>query len=183
MFDTWQKVIASALEDGTALTGTTAASILPATAKVTIPGNFLRVGSKLRVRASGRISNIVTTPGTLTLDVRLGGVVAFDGGAMQLNAVAKTNVTWLLDAMLTCRVIGNGTTGKLLGTGFWASESVVGSAVPGTGGSGVLLLPASAPAVGTGFDSTADLVLDLFGKFSLSGNSLTLHDYEVSSRN
>lgn len=179
----WHELLAEAKEDGTALTGTTAASILPATAKISLPANFLEVGRKLRLRASGRISNIVTTPGTLTLDARLAGVVAFDGGAMQLNAVAKTNVTWLLDMLLTCRAAGNGTIAKVIGTGMWTSESVVGSAVPGTGGSGSLLLPASAPAVGTGFDSTAAVSVDLFGKFSLSGNSLTLHDYELVSLN
>jgi hypothetical protein len=67
--------------------------------------------------------------------------------------------------------------------GFWSSESVVGSPVPGTGGSGQLALQASTPVVGTGFDSTVANVIDLTATFSLTGNSITLHDYALESMN
>jgi hypothetical protein len=180
---TWQETLISATGDGSAVTGTTATSLLPSAAKLVLPANYSEVGRMLRLRAAGRISNIVTTPGTLTLDVRFGSAIVFDGGAMQLNAVAKTNVTWVLEADLVIRAIGSGTAANLLGTGKWTSESVVGSPVPGTGGSGSLLLPASAPAVGAGYDSTATQQVDLFAKFSLTGNSITLHHYTLESLN
>lgn len=183
---TWQESLIVSEVDGTALTGTAAASIIPPAARFTLPANFMDVGKALRVTAKGRVSNIVTTPGTLTLDVRMGptsNIIVFNGGAMQLNAVAKTNVSWIFDAMLTCRTIGNGTVATLFGIGQWTSESVVGSALPSAGGSGTLLCPASAPAAGTGFDSTVAMVADMFGVFSLTGNSLTTHEYLLESLN
>ena len=88
-----------------------------------------------------------------------------------------------MEADLTVRAIGSGTAANLLGIGQWTSESVVGSPVPGSGGSGTLLCPASAPAVGSGFDSTAAQVIDLFATFSLTGNSITCHEYAFESLN
>ncbi len=177
------ELIARADSAGTAVTGTSAASLLPASAKAILPGNLLRVGQRFRLRASGIVSNIVVTPGTLTLDVRMAGVVAFDGGAVQLNAVAKTNVTWELDVSLAVVSIGDGTLATIRGTGKWTSESVVGSPLPSVGGAGVALLPAASPAAGTGFDSTAAVSVDLFAKFSLTGNSIQALDYELISLN
>jgi hypothetical protein len=181
----WAESLITAETDGPALSGTAAASILPTGAKYVLPNNFFDVGKKLRLHMWGRVSNIVTTPGTLTLDVRLNTtpIIVFTGGAMQLNAVAKTNVSWEAIISLTCRAIGNGTTANLMGEGRWTSESVVGSPLPSAGGSGSLLMPASAPAVGTGFDSTAANQVDVFGTFSLTGNGLTLHQYVLESLN
>jgi len=181
---TWQETLVQAQSDGTAVTGTAEGSLLPGQAKFTLPANFLDyVGKTLRIRASGRISNIVTTPGTLTLRVKFGSIIVATSSAMQLNAVAKTNVTWWLEWALTARTIGATTTATFMHTGVWTSESVVGSAVPGTGGSGSLLIPASAPAVGTGFDSTVANAIDLAAIFSLTGNSIQLHQYALESIN
>ena len=184
----YQEMLVALQVDGVAVTGTTptslfGTSVTAAAAKYTLPAGVLQIGSVLRVTAKGRISNIVTTPGTLTLDVRFGSVIVFNGGAMQLNAVAKTNVSWIFDAMLTVRAIGSGTTANLLGIGQWTSESVVGSPLPSVGGSGTLLCPASAPAVGTGFDSTAAQLVDLFAAFSLTGNSIACHEYGLELMN
>jgi hypothetical protein len=93
--------------DGTALTASTTATSLLAAPKLTIPANYLsRVGQSVVVIAAGRVSNIVTTPGTLTLDLRFGATVVANGGAMPLNTTAKTNVSWLLWWVLTLRAIG-----------------------------------------------------------------------------
>lgn len=183
----WQELLVSAFGDGTAVTGTAEASLLPGQAKYNIPANWLDyAGKKLRVKAAGRISNIVTTPGTLTLRFKLGptsNITAAASSAMQLNAVAKTNVTWLLDWEFDVRSIGSGTAATLMHIGMWTSESVVGSAVPGSGGSGSLLIPASAPAVGTGFDSTVANIADLTAQFSLTGNSIQVHQYSLEALN
>ncbi len=183
----WQETLVSAFSDGTAVTGTAEASLLPGQAKYTIPANWLDyAGKKLRIRAAGRISNIVTTPGTLTLRFKLGptsNIVVAASSAMQLNAVAKTNVTWVLDWALDLRSVGSGTAAAFMHTGIWQSESVVGSPVPGTGGSGQLMIPASAPAVGTGFDSTVANVSDLTAQFSLTGNSIQVHQYALEAMN
>ena len=185
--NTWVELISFDQADGTALnTSTTPTSLLPPSAKFTLPANhFNYVGKKLRIRAAGRISNIVTTPGTLTLDFRLGSVVAFNGGAIALNIVAKTNVTWIFEAELEARAIGSGTSAALLGIGKFMSESVIGSPAPSAGGSGLLLLPSSAPANGSGFDSTAAQQIDMFGTWSISNaaNSIQLHQFSLESLN
>jgi|SRR2546428_3740083 len=179
----WQETLITQQVDGTALANsTTATSLLAPAAKFTLPANYMAIGRTLRVTARGRISNIVTTPGTITLDVRFGSVVVFNGGAVSMNITAKTNVTWDFEAILTCRAIGASTSANMLGIGSFQSESIVGSAA---GIAGEALLPASAPAAGTGFDSTAAQVVDLFGTFSVAnaGNSIQSHLYTLESLN
>lgn len=183
----WVETYASANADGTALTNTiTATSIIPTSAKSTLPSFYFdAIGKALRIRASGRISTVVTTPGTLTLDVRFGSVIVFNGGAISLNTTAQTNATWMLDAILTCRTIGSGTSATMLGVGRFASRAVIGSAAAAAGGVGTWLLPDTAPAAGTGFDSTASQAIDLFATWSVASasNSITLHQLLVESLN
>lgn len=184
----WQETLINANVDGTALTAsTTPTSILPATAKLPLPPHFFRIGKMIKIAAAGRVSNIVTTPGTLTLDVRMGptsNIVVANGGAMSLNIVAKTNVPWYLEWVLTCRAVGNSTSANLMHQGLWTSESVIGSGVPTAGGAGTHLLPNAAPAVGTGFDSTVSMVVDLFGTWSLNNaNSIQVHQFRIEDLN
>lgn len=175
-------------EDGTALaSSTTATSILPASRKFTLPSYFFdNIGKSLRLRASGRISTVVTTPGTLTLEVRFGSIVVASSGAMSLNTTAQTNVNWSLDWMLTCRAIGASTSANLMHQGTWESHAVIGSAAPTAGGAGQHMIPYNAaPAVGTGFDSTAAQTVDLFATWSISNaaNSIQLHMASLDALN
>lgn len=184
---TWQETLVWGTSDGTALANsTTATSIIPASAKFVVPAGFVNfVGKTFRVTAKGRISNIVTTPGTLTLDFRLSNTVVFNGGAMQINAVAKTNVTWWFEAEIVCRAIGS--TGNFLGIGQFTSEAVVGAGTGAAGstGNGTLNCPATAPAVGNNVDLTTALTADLFATWSIanSGNSIQVHNYKLESLN
>jgi hypothetical protein len=179
---TWQETLVVAEVDGTALTNsTTPTSIIPAAARYTLPANYLDVGRSLRVTLKGRVSNLVTTPGTLTLEVRLGSVIAFTSGAIQLSATAHTNVSLHTDIVLTCRAIGGGTTANLMGTGELTTEGIGTTANQAP----TALLPVSAPAVGTGFDSTAAQILDVFATFSIASasNSIQIHQYILESMN
>lgn len=187
---TWQETLIAAQSDGVAVTNTTTAtSLLGGTgtgashAKVTLPANFFYTGRVLKITAMGRISTVVTTPGTLTLDIRMGAVVAANGGAMTLSITAKTNVGWWLEWILTCRAIGSGTTTNLMHQGMWTSEAAGATTVVGEAKS--LLLPASAPAVGTGFDGTAAQTVDLFATWSVANasNSILLHQYKIEALN
>ncbi len=184
--NSFYEVLITSQIDGTALTAsTTPTSIIPPAARFTLPSNFFAIGKKLRVKASGRITT-VTTPGNLTLDVRLGAsTVIFNGGATALNATVQTNQTWELEVDLTCRSIGNSTLATILGTGKWTSRaSLNGPAVGTTTGVGVVLLPDTAPVVGTGFDSTVTNVVDLFATFGTNNaNSIQVHQYSLESLN
>jgi hypothetical protein len=177
----------ASLADGAALTNsTTPTSLLPAIAKPTLPANYLFAGKMFRVRATGRISTVVTTPGTLTLDLRFGSVAVFSSGAMTLNTTAQTNTPWIYDALLTVRAVGSGTSANVLGQGLWTSHAVIGASAIGTAGAASQIMPYNAaPAVGTGFDSTAASTVDLFATWSVANaaNSITCHQFIIEDLN
>lgn len=180
----WQETLITATADGTQiLNSTTQASIIPAAAKFTLPANhFNMVGKRIRMAASGRISNVVTTPGTLLFQVLFGATAVFNNGAaaFALNIVAKTDVSWWMELMMTCRAIG--TAANLFGQLNFTSESVVGAPA---GAASSAMIPLSAPAVGSNFDSTLAQVVDLQAKFSVATatTALTLHQYTLESLN
>lgn len=178
--NSWGQTLVTAQTDGPALTNNAAASALPGAARFTFPANLLKIGDKFQVKASGRISCVVTTPGTARFDWRWGSAIVFDSQAMNLNTTAQTNVPWWFDLEVTCRAIGNSTTATLFGMGIFTSPAVVGSPAVSAGGSGILVLPNSgAPAVGAGFDSTVSNVIDFFFTQTVATGSMTLHEYEI----
>jgi hypothetical protein len=176
----WVQTIITAQAAGAALSNSAvAASILPSQAKFTLPTNTIDViGKMLRIKAQCDVSNIVTTPGTLTLDIRFGGTVVFTSGAIQLNTTANTTLPVSYEIILTARSVGSAAT--LMGQG-WAMG------VPlGTGAAvGVVPLPATAPAVGTSFDSTAVQQIDHFATFSIAnaGNLIQLQQFSIELMN
>jgi hypothetical protein len=181
---TWQETLVTAQVDGATLTAAAAATCIPAAAKITLPNNYFYIGRQILITATGRISCAVTTPGTARFDVRVGGTVAFDSQAINLNIVAKTTVGWWLEMLLTCRAIGSGSATTLMGQGTWQSEAVIGSPAVTAGGNGSVMLPYNAaPAVGTGFDNTLANTLDMFFTQTVATGSMTLHQYKVISLN
>lgn len=180
---TWVETLITSQVDGPILTAAAAATAIPAAAKITLPNNYFEIGRSLRITASGKISSLITTPGTARFDVRLGGTVVFDSLAILLDTVAgHTNVGWWLEILLTCRAIG--ATANLMGQGKWTSEDILG--VPATAPKGVLtaMLPwNSAPAVGGNFDNGLANTLDLFFTQTVATGSLTVLQYAVESMN
>ncbi len=186
----WQETLVSAQLDGPQLLNTvTQASILPAQAQYTLPANYFKyVGQMLKITAQGRISCVVTTPGTVLYQVLFGATAVYNNGAaaMNLNVVAKTDVAWWLEILMTVRTMsftGTAATATLMCQGQWSSEAVVGSPLPSAGSSGTLFIPASAPAVSPTFDPTASQKIDLQAKFSVATatTAMTLHQYKVES--
>lgn len=145
------------------------------------------MGGQIQVEAVLGLSNIVTTPGTMNFQVKIGTVIAFDTGAIILTTTAHTTLPLYLKILLTCRSIGNGVLTTLMGQamlqGTMIQQSGAAAADPVGGGS--VMAPATAPAVGTGFDNTASTnTLDFFGGFSISnaGNGMQVQQYAVTSR-
>lgn len=179
---TWREALIIGQGDGPTLTAAAAASCIPTHAKITLPqGYFERIGQGFKVSIAGRISCVVTTPGTARFDVRLGGTVIYDSGALNLNVVAKTTVPFWFEAWLTARTIG--TAGNFMGVGRFMSEAVVGAPVNTAGGNGVLMCPVGAPAVGSNVDMTTALSVDMFFTQTVATGSLTVHQYLVESLN
>jgi hypothetical protein len=170
--------------DGATLTAAAAASMIPAAAKFTLRPNYFDViGKALRIRAHGRISCAITTPGTARFDVRFGGTVVFDSLAIALaTPEAYTDKPWFLEVLLTCRAIG--ATGNLMGVGIWISHNIVGA--PATMPKGALSAPLpwnAAPAVGGNFDTTASQQVDVQFTQTVATGSLICHQYMLESLN
>lgn len=177
----------SGTTDGAAITAASRTSCLPAATgspKLALPSGLIAENQMYALRAFGRISCVVTTPGTARFDLSLGGVVVFDTGAINLNIVAKTNVTWWLDVLLAVRARGGGTSALLFGIGTWTSEAVIASPTAATGGNGVVTVPYNtAPVVGGGFDSTQANPIDFSFTQTVATGSMTLHGFSLALQN
>lgn len=189
---TWQETLVISQGDGAAIANSsTQTSLLPTQARWTLPSNyFSEIGKTIRIKAAGRISTLVTSPGNIQFFVCLGTVATpinvFSSGSTALNAVAQNNASWDLEVFLTCRAVGSGTSANLIGVGKWISRASLNApAAASTTGVGSVLLPDTAPAIGTGFDSTITNIVDLQSQFSVanSSNSIQLHTYTLESMN
>jgi len=183
---TFQEVLSWAIGDGPVLTAAARASCLPTANVYTLPNNFFTVGKKVRIRAMGRISCAVTTPGTARFDVAFDGTANGDSGALNLNIVAKTTVPWWLEIVGTCRTVGNAALGTIFWFGYFQSEAVIASPLPTVGGNGSLLFThggVGATAVGAGFDTTAAHAVDLRFTQTVATGSLTLQEYSLEAMN
>jgi hypothetical protein len=185
------------IQDGPALnTYTTAKSVFGTTTdaagqvRFTTPGggSFWFPGKCLKLTAVGDLSNIVTTPGTVTFEFRTGptsNIVAWTSGAIQLSTTAHTSLPFWLEVILTCQAVGPGTLTKLMGQGRITSICTVNTNVADSVANTLptLLLPNTTPAQGTGFDSSAASLLDLFVGFSISnaGNGVRIRQFALEA--
>jgi hypothetical protein len=168
-------------------TFTVAKSVINATNLVALLPNTLYVGKKYRVTVRGALSNIVTTPGTVTFQIMMGAIVVWTSGPIQLNATAHTLLPFNLVVDLRCDSIGAGVAAKFLGMGILQGIqfTLTAGQVDAVNTAGAFAVPATAPAVGTGFDSTIQNLLDFWTGFSISnaGNGVQLYDYMVEELN
>lgn len=184
---TWNETIVMGATDGPTLTAAARASCIPTASRIVLPNNFFYIGRALRVRLGGRISCVVTTPGTARFDICMGSAgttIVYDTGALNLNIVAKVNVPFLFDVTLVCRAVGTSTSTTFFPLGgTFQSEAVVGAALPSAGTNGILLAPVATPAVGAGMDNTAASALDVFFTQTVGTGSMTVHTYQVDVLN
>jgi len=183
---TWRETLIVASTDGTTLTAAAAATCIPATARFTLPANYWTIGRQLKITASGRISSVITTPGTARFDIRMGAAgntVVFDSLAILLDTVAAhTTVGWYLEILMTCRAIG--TAANFMGQGKWTCEDILGTPAAAPKGSLTAILPwNAAPAVGGNFDSTVTNIVDMFFTQTVATGSMTLHQYSAVACN
>jgi hypothetical protein len=185
---TWIEVLTAMEVAGSALNNyTTAVTVLPPQNLYTFPANYFETGKLLRITVMGSISNIVTTPGTIVFQVIIGGVVVFTTGNIQLNATAHTTLPFTLEILLTCRAVGNGTLANFLGMARLNGVMFTKTAgqTDGANSETIIQAPVTAPAVGTGFNSTIAAILDFFVGFSIAnaGNQIQVQQYVVEALN
>ena len=178
MLPSFPLLLAASTADSTALTNSTVATtILAGSGLATMAATTLQVGSTIKILMRGRISTLATTPGTLTLDVRLNGVVISALGALSLNISAQTNASWEAEFLVSIRALGTGTSANALVTMRFTSRALLGSVAVASGGDMVILMPDTGPAVGPGFDSTSAMPINVFGTWSTASasNSILTH--------
>lgn len=168
---TFQETLVAQSVTGTDFaTFTTAKTVVPATDLITLPANWFYIGRALRISILGGISNIVTTPGLINFQVKIGSVAAFDTGNIQLNATAHTKLPFWVEILMTCRAIGVTTSANCMGQAvcFGKMFTVTAAQTDGANSNTVIMAPATAMAVGTGFDSTIANILDIWAGFTIS---------------
>ena len=171
-------LLASASADSTALTNsTTATTVLAPSGIATMPAGALQVGSTLKLLLRGRISTLTAAPGTLTFDMRIGGIVISSLGALALNVTAQVNAIYELELLAVIRALGTVTAANAMVTGRFTSRALVGSVVPANGGDMIIVIPDTAPVVGPGFDSTISMPVNVFATWSIASasNSIQTH--------
>jgi hypothetical protein len=171
-------------------TYTTAKTIINQQDLYSLYPGFWTLGKKIRVTAHLAISNIVTTPGTITFQVMLGSIAVWTSGAIQLNATAHTLLPAKLVVDLTCQLTNTtvgGAIAKLMGQGVLTGVMFTKTAgqVDGVNSETIINVPVTAPALGTAFDSTISQILDFFVAFSISnaGNGVQIAQYDVEFLN
>lgn len=187
----WNQAVVSQRAAGTLFnTFTTAKTVINQQDLYSFPPNFFQIGQRLRITVNMAISNIVTTPGTVTFQVMLGSIVVFTTGAIQLNATAHTLLPARLVVDLVCQLANTGVGGviaKFMGTGVLTGVmfTLTAAQVDNINDPGAFPAPATAPALGTAFDGTISQTLDFWAGFSISnsGNGIQVADYCVEILN
>ena len=166
-------------------TYTTTKSVINASDVLPFPANFFTLGKKIKIEITGGLSNIITTPGTYTPSVRLGGNSVAEPAAIQMTTTANTLANWICQIWLEVQVAG--AAAQFMHS--WLIQSINTCNVGGSGanlaaGTGLMSGP-NPPALGTAFNATTALNLDFFNGFSISngGNGIQIRQYRVFSEN
>ena len=88
----WEELLFAAIADATQISNSTAETIMVPDRN--IPSGWWEQGRTLQAKLKGSLSNVVTTPGTLTVRARYGGVggtLLVASAAVALNVAAQTN--------------------------------------------------------------------------------------------
>jgi hypothetical protein len=165
---------------GTAVAATTTETSLLtgpcATGLWAMPINFYALpGQVVRIYASGRVSTPAATQGNLTFKVKIGSVAVATSPTF-VSLASQTTITWELNWLLNLTAVGDGTTATFMHTGNFLSALVSATNLNN-------LIPATAPANGTGFNSASAATQDLTVTWSnaTAGNTITLHQYLLES--
>lgn len=174
-------LLSAAKGDGNAIAATTTKTSLltgsAATGIAAVPANWFQDHTALYIRAAGRLSTPAATQGNITFQVAYGGVDVAVTPTF-VNLASLTNITWILDWHLLIRAVGGGTSASIMHTGYLHSANVSATNL-------VNLIPATAPAVGTGFSTLAASNMDLTCQWSnaTAGNTIQLHMCSIWIKN
>jgi hypothetical protein len=173
---TYVETLDSLIADGTQISNSTTETIV--CPDFSIPAFYMVPQKTIQIIAFGVASNVVTTPGTLTIRVRWGGVggtLLLASSAIGLDTTAHTGGMWYLDASITCRTAG--ATGTFMSGGRLDFYDVLSSTAAN-------LLPSLLCSTGTPggananaavtVDTTTAKLLSVTAQFSVATNPTNL---------
>jgi hypothetical protein len=155
---------------GTQILNTTSETIICPDFTFGANDNRLYQGAAFNIRCWFDVSNVVTTPGTLTLRVRWGGVagtILATTGAITLSSTARSNYSGSIDADLVWRSIGTAGSAICMGRVTLDDVPVAADSVP----QGIYLMTAggpNVPAVVSSLTTAAATALSVTAQFSVN---------------
>lgn len=134
----------------------------------TLNPGFFSPGKTLRIRGSGVYSTTTTAPGTLNIQVKLGGTTISSTTATSLQT-SQLNQPWVLSYTLTC--LSSGASGTVIGNNFFAIYNT---------STTIEAWPMTMAATKT-IDTTASLSVSVTATFSVasSSNSITQSNLQI----
>lgn len=177
----WSETIVWATANGTTNTSGAEAIMFP---NVTIPANYMQDGRSIRITAMFKFSNVVTTPGTITIRLRWGGVagtILAQTSGIALNTTAQTDIMGRIIIEVTTRI--NGSSGSLLAMGMVELAQQLAASnnqqnFMGSAGGASTNTPAAVTV-----DLTADTALSLTYASTVATGSCTGMNYYIESLN
>lgn len=172
----WDELVYEQVGNGPTLTAAAEALLVQ---DLTFQPQYMVARRIIGLRLFGKASNAVTTPGTLTIRVRWGGLagtVLMASAALTQNVIVQTDKTWVADIDIQC--ITDGATGTFLTCGKMSRGNQAAAAVADI--TPDLLPPASLAPVTV--DTTILKLLSITAQPSLGTASITCMGYQVFSR-
>lgn len=161
---TWEETVSSLTIDGTQILNTVTETIMvPNFVWPNSGPQALYVGKQVKWTMYGRVSTVVTTPGTIIFRMRWGGVAGtllVTSKAQRPKITVSTNMAGWLQMEMTCRSIG--ATGSVFAMGQCSLANTIGDAAA----AGEIVWP-DAPAAVT-IDTTAASALTPTIQFSVA---------------
>jgi len=118
LFQFARRLVYSQTTDGPTVTANATESLI--TNDIVFNPDSLKVGDVIKATLCGKVSNAVTTPGTLRLRARLGaasltGTTIADSGTMLQNTAVQTDKAWRWEQYWAIRAAG--TSGSIISIG------------------------------------------------------------------
>jgi hypothetical protein len=170
----WVEPMETIIADGVQVSNTVTETII--CPDFNIPAFYMAPGRSFRFWAFGVMSNVITTPGTLIMRVRWGGVagtVVLQSAALGLDTTARTNSIWCMFGYLVIR--SSGATGSMMSGGvadFNVLSTTAANLLPQLlGSAGTPLASGSAPVT---IDTTTAKLISFTAQFSVATSPTNL---------
>jgi hypothetical protein len=123
--NTWEEVLYRSTADSTAVTNTTTeGDMLTAVDVPVLPAKYLYAGRLVKFTLFGRVSTVVTTPGTITFRLRYGTLAAGTVVLLSKAQRPKTTVSTTMAALVEMTLISRGDFSAAAPTLAWGQNAL-----------------------------------------------------------